>query len=533
VDSRGSRAPAGEVILVDEMTYGKLVSESRTPPEDLNITSRSAGLDDETIGSLQLPALLNGQELTPARIDPQAAKRGIFGVRPLPAVPGRRRRVALFRARLRDHISLGGVRRAHPQMVVSVISLDAWREFPVEALNHAKERSATPVSMDLDRSKRFGFSSATLAGDGALVWRAPPALSAEATPPGVLAVLAALAAAPRRAIEAHTIRHDFGAAQFADEDAFLQAVGQALRYIRPESAIWERLTIASGVDANFPGLTLRYLPSAAGTAAMAIDAAPVIRRLQASEAIRRLTPQPVGARRAAILDRAAPLFPPRPRPTPPRPVESRAFAFARALRAYRAAPHEATATALMPFATGDGLDASETERVAGADARDALACLRRYNRRPAAGLPLGLLFDGVVFLEHLAFDPEGARLAEAWREALATKIHRVGILDRLEIDFLLDWPDFERVIDTAAGDGVREVWSASRDFDAPGRAERLRPRRANAAKRRALSENRGVNQRVWVELDALIDYRDFDRFGMEPPPGHEGDGDGPRRPALL
>jgi hypothetical protein len=539
VDSRGSRVAAGEAFLVDEMTYGKLVSESRTPPEDLNITSRSAGLDDETVNALQLPALLEGQELTPTRIDPLAAKRGVFGVRVLPALPGRRRRVALFRARLRDHISLGGVRRAHPQMVVSVIFLDAWREFPLEALRYAKDRPANPVSMDLDKAKRFGFPPARLDADGALVWRAPPPLSADATPPGVLAVLAALAQAPRRASEAHNVRHDFGAAQFPDEDAFLEAVGEALRHIRPESSIWERLTIASGADANFPGLALRYLPSSSESAAPAIDAGAIIRRLQASEAVRRLTPQPIGARTGAILERAASRFAaPSPpsraaAPAPVRATESRALAFARALKAYRAAPDAATASALIAFVADERLTANEALRAAGADARDALACLRRYNRRPGADLALGLLFDGVVFLERLSFDPEGAELADAWREALAVKIHHAGVLDGLEVEFLAGWPDFDRVFDTAAGDGVREVWSASREVDGVGRAERLRRRRASATKRRGLSVNRGVNQRVWVDLDALIDPRDFDRFGVDPPPGREAGGERARPPTLL
>jgi hypothetical protein len=54
---------------------------------------------------------------------------------------------------------------------------------------------------------------------------------------------------------------DFGAHDFANEAAFLSAVGFVLEMLPPAYPRWRDINVVSGLSIPLPGLCLRYAPS--------------------------------------------------------------------------------------------------------------------------------------------------------------------------------------------------------------------------------------------------------------------------------
>ena len=246
-------------IVIEEMTFGKLFNPAGDAPEDLHVTSRSKGVDDRMLATLLLPSLLQGRSFTSARIDPKSASAGVFLIRPLRLDAQTASHVALVRARMRDHISPTGARRAHPQLVASVVRIRQFAEFPFAIIEAVQGKAAERVSMAVPQSARFGFSPTKVSVKSLI--RNEPAPIQDAADPALLALLNILFPPWEVRSRPQLNVYTFGSHDFADENAFLKLLGKALTYLGVRDSLWSDLTIAVGLDVEFPGIVIRYMPS--------------------------------------------------------------------------------------------------------------------------------------------------------------------------------------------------------------------------------------------------------------------------------
>ena len=506
-------------IVIREMTYGKLYSETKTPPEDLHVTSYSQGVDDAIVAALQIPALLDGADLAASRIDPKCAAGGVFLIRPLPIGRGRIDPVALVRLRLREHISPSGARRFHPQLVASVVEIDDLAGQPEAIIAAAEKKVAERVSMDKPHSERIGFA-APLLPDALRRPERRPALTRaqfEALSP-LLAVL--FAPVPTQADATVT----FGAADFENEQTFLAALGAALAQ-RPERERIERLVVAVGLDLPLRGRVIKYLPSLQTSANRL---APSALQALADSMERRGTRLDIRPRMAAPATRAAAMagaWPQRARaaaparrlPTP-LPVETPAirpypqsvpYATARAAAAalrdayarYSARPQDPTAAReIYEIARSPAGEDPGFERHLSETQRQAWRSVRIYLAQPAPETPMGRLWDGAMF-HHDRFGKEddGDDVAQAWFSALQEKLFtRAGFSDEERRGLGLRDFDLRRLTGRMSERLIRLSAMPVQDAEPPA------PKRSSAYYAPQGSRDAGLNGAYDVEADALV-----------------------------
>jgi hypothetical protein len=515
-DRAPERSP--EPIVISELTYGKLYSDTRDAPEDLHVTSRSPELANATVEALQLSALLDGAELVSSRIDSQCAAAGAFLIRPLQGASGLTDKIGLVRVRLRDHISPSGARRLHPQMIASIVGLNDFLRRPKEIIDEAKTKAANRVSMDLEPAERNKPAYPLR-----IALKSPGAGLAEERFQQLAPLLDVLF--PPEAGPAERNRtHVFGPQDFADEAEFLADLGAALAQ-GPDRALLARLTVSVGLDVPFSGAVIKYLPSSKAGARRLSSA-------QMQDLRARLEPRrsfgvsrwsraaaPAGQRSIEIVDRAA-----RWQPAANRAAQGGGLPLARAPseRAIAAGPAKLTpqqAASLFrtacwryrnrPDKASAARELDKAAHMAGADDpavydeldvwdAQAFRSLRCYLDAPSAQAPLGQLVDGALFHYDRTRDRKPDSLSQAWSDALDEKLLAIDSFTKAELDALLGRRLHEALTD--------RTWDRLNNLTPSEPVERWTRAAARAREASASSLGGGLNGLYYVHVNALVPF---------------------------
>jgi hypothetical protein len=426
--------PISDAIMidVDYLNFGKLISSAdglSAAPEGLGVTSRSRGLKAEHDGELRLNTLLEVQVFSPAMIDAKLVDKGLLLVRTLPRTAAAPRgRTVFVRARFRQESSTSSDSRPHQQASIWVLNADMWYAHPAAILAKVgKELEAEPDSAD--GRQRFGAApkEVMLAGTHAsgedthnAKWRY-----------AYYCILDMLLREIGSDARPHDREITFGSDVFGTEAEFLAVVGGALQDLPLDFERWKDIRIGSGMRSS-GGLIIRYLPSEEKTMTAEISQERVVSIRRRRE--REWGGQPVRAAKATLQ----PISPTEPATGPAVATNASAAVGAPAtgpsakdaardfqfsLTAYQNNPNRNTARDLMKSAeqveSTNAIHCMES-----LDNRLTFAAISSMTREPRAGLPLGALYDRVLFLSRLPSSP----VADQWFEAFLAAISKAGVL---------------------------------------------------------------------------------------------------------
>jgi hypothetical protein len=251
----GAPIDGGEASIVTfhRLHYGKLGEgdERRVPASaGYAVTRRSTGLDptwDPYLSPLRLTGL---RRFEPDAIDMEVRGAGCLLMRAVGES------VIFMRARFRPEDGEHGVGRLHQQSAIWVGAFDAFRESPAGCLSiAARDLRAIPDLVSESETARLNETP--------LRWRvsrpAPGSVRRIVErAPWALTMLETLLDGAESGVDACL---DFGARDFANEDAFLAAVGCVLEILPAAYPRWRDISVVSGLAIPLPGLCLRYAPS--------------------------------------------------------------------------------------------------------------------------------------------------------------------------------------------------------------------------------------------------------------------------------
>ncbi len=249
-------SPTEAAIVIRRLHYGKLVDAATgaVPAQaGYGVTRRSQDLDPALDGRLSPARLIGRRRFEPESVEPTARRSGCFVARATADDA-----MTLLRARFRPEDGEEGGARLHQQASVWIVAYEDWRCVPAACLAIA----AGHLRADPDV---IGEASDLRLAEAPARWRfrrleAEQALNVLLRASWGSAMLEFFLMAAESDAD---VCLNFGAEAFANEKAFLTAVGFALQSLPASYPRWRDISVASGLAHPAPGVCLRYSPDGA------------------------------------------------------------------------------------------------------------------------------------------------------------------------------------------------------------------------------------------------------------------------------